>query len=188
MFPSPSPPFRHWIRHMAAVPKGFLRYQVLELLNEKPHSGSEIISEIEKRTNGLWKPSPGSVYPLLAWLQDNGYIKEVPAEESGIKRYTLTDKGKKLLEEQRKIREQYKDKAKFLAPPFFGVMWCGLPVEKAAELRESSRRLLKAFASIGIKVGEKFSEQVFEETLKVLNETADKLEKISRKLEAERNE
>ena len=117
-FPPP-PRFRHWIRHMAAVPKGFLRYQVLELLNEKPLSGSEIISEIEKRTNGLWKPSPGSVYPLLAWLQDNGYIKEVPAEESGIKRYTLTDKGKKLLEEQRKIREQYKDKAKFLAPPLF---------------------------------------------------------------------
>ena len=67
-------------------------------------------------------------------------------------------------------------------------MWRGLPAEKAAELRESSRRLLRAFASIGINVGEKFSEQVFEETLKVLNETADKLEKISRKLEAERNE
>ncbi|MEM3579419.1 MAG: PadR family transcriptional regulator, partial [Candidatus Bathyarchaeia archaeon] len=133
-------------------------------------------------------PSPGSVYPLLAWLQDNGYIKEVPTEESGIKRYTLTDKGKKLLEEQRKIREQYKDKAKFLAPPFFGVMWCGLPAEKAAELRESSRRLLRAFASIGVNVGEKFSEQVFEETIKVLNKAAEELEKIDKKLRAERNE
>jgi DNA-binding PadR family transcriptional regulator len=180
-FPPP-PPFRHWIRHIAAVPKGFLRYQVLELLNEKSLSGSEIISEIGKRTNGIWKPSPGSVYPLLAWLQDNGYIKEVPAEESGTKRYTLTDNGKKLLEEQRKIRTHFRDKAKFFAPPFFGVMWCGLPAEKAAELRESSRRLLKAFASIGVSVGEKFSEQVFEETLKVLNEAANKLEEINSKL------
>ncbi|MGQ9641645.1 MAG: PadR family transcriptional regulator [Candidatus Bathycorpusculaceae bacterium] len=173
---------------MAAVPKGFLRYQVLELLNVKSLSGSEIISEIEKQTNELWKPSPGSVYPLLAWLQDNGYIKEVPTEESGVKRYTLTVKGKKLLEEQRKMRAQLRDRAKFLAPPFFGVMWCGLPAEKAAELRESSRRLLKAFASIGVSVGEKFSEQVFEETLKVLNEAADNLEKINKKLKAERNE
>jgi len=89
--PPPLPPFRHWLRHMAAVPKGYLRYQVLELLNEKPMSGSEIMNEIEKRTGGCWKPSPGSVYPLLAWLQDNGYVREVPVEESGVKRYTLTD-------------------------------------------------------------------------------------------------
>ncbi|MEM3731770.1 MAG: PadR family transcriptional regulator [Candidatus Bathyarchaeia archaeon] len=184
--PPPPPPFRHWIRHMAAVPKGFLRYQVLELLNEKPLSGSEIMNEIEKRTNGLWKPSPGSVYPLLAWLQDNGYVKEVPAEESGIKRYTLTDKGKKLLEDQRKIRAEFRDRAKFLGPPFFGIMWCGLPAEKAAELRESSKRLLKAFASLGIIAREKFSEKVFDETVKVLNEAADKLEEISRRLKAER--
>jgi DNA-binding PadR family transcriptional regulator len=173
---------------MAAVPKGFLRYQVLELLNEKPLSGSEIMSEIEKKTSGFWKPSPGSVYPLLACLQDNGYIKEVPTTESGIKRYTLTEKGKQLLEEQRKIRTQFGDKAKFFAPPFLGVMWCGLPANKAVELRETSRRLLKAFASISISIGEKFSEKVFEETLKVLNEAADKLEKINNKLRAERNE
>jgi DNA-binding PadR family transcriptional regulator len=50
--------------------------------------------EIEKRTGGFWKPSPGSVYPLLAWLQDNSYIREVPGEEDGVKRYTLTDKGR----------------------------------------------------------------------------------------------
>jgi DNA anti-recombination protein RmuC len=83
---------------------------------------------------------------------------------------------------------ELRDKAKFLTPPFFGIMWCGLPAEKAAELRESSRRLLKAFASIGINVGEKFSEQVFEETLKVLNEAAGRLEEINKKLKAERNE
>ncbi|MEM2971651.1 MAG: PadR family transcriptional regulator [Candidatus Bathyarchaeia archaeon] len=183
--PPPPPPFRHWLRHMAAVPKGFLRYQVLELLNEKPLSGSEIIGEIEKKTNGCWKPSPGSVYPLLAWLQDNGYIQEVPTAETGIKRYTLTDKGKELLEEQRKIRMQFGDKAKFFAPPFFGVLWCGLPAGKAAELRSSSMRLLKAFASIGITASEKFSEKVFEETIKVLNEAADKLEEINKKLRAE---
>jgi len=181
-------PFKYWMRHMAAVPKGFLRYQVLELLNERPLSGSEIMNEIEKRTNKLWRPSPGSVYPLLAWLQDNKYIKEVPTEESGVKRYSLTEKGKKLLEEQRMIRKQLRDKAKFFVPPFLGAMWCGLPSEKIAELQKSCRRLVRAFASIGVNVGRKFSEQVFQETIKVLEEAAVKLEEINKKLEGRQDE
>ena len=52
-------------------------------------SGSELMEEIEKHTGGHWKPSPGSIYPLLSWLQDNGYIKELPSE-NGLKRYELT--------------------------------------------------------------------------------------------------
>ena len=80
---------------MAAVPNGFLRHYVLQFLNEKPMSGSEIMNEIESRTNGHWKPSPGSIYPLLSWLQEKGYSEEVPDQEPGIKRYTLTDEGKK---------------------------------------------------------------------------------------------
>ena len=178
----PPPPFKHWMRHMAAVPKGFLRYQVLELLNEKPLSGSEIMNEIEKKTNGCWKPSPGSVYPLLAWLQDNGYIKEAPTQESGTKRYVLTDKGKELLEEQRKIKTQFKKGGKFFAPPFFGALWFRIPPEKAGELREAVRRVAKAFFGIGLSLEEKFSEQAVNEVLSVLNEAADKLEKIGKKI------
>ncbi|MEM1514737.1 MAG: PadR family transcriptional regulator [Candidatus Bathyarchaeia archaeon] len=77
---------KHWMKHIAAVPKGFLRYQVLELLSERALSGSEIMDEMERRTFGIWRPSPGSIYPLLAWLHDSGYICEVPSEEFGIKR------------------------------------------------------------------------------------------------------
>ncbi|MEM1546788.1 MAG: PadR family transcriptional regulator [Candidatus Methanomethylicia archaeon] len=176
-------PFKYWIRHIAAVPKGFLRYHVLELLNEKPLCGSEIMSEIEKQTNGCWRPSPGSIYPLLAWLQDNSYIREVSTVEGGVKRYTLTDKGRKLLEEQRKVRELLKDK--FFAQSYFNVLLFSLPVGKAAELQESSRRLLRAFINISVKLKEKFSEQVFREILRTLNEAADKLEEINRRLEAE---
>jgi DNA-binding PadR family transcriptional regulator len=178
----PLPPFRHWMRHMAAVPKGFLRYQVLELLNEKPLSGSEIMNEIEKKTNGCWRPSPGSVYPLLAWLQDNGYIKEVPAQESGIKRYTLTDKGKQLLEEQRKLKTQFGKGNKIFAPPFFGALWLRIPSKEADELRGAVSRLLKAFLSLGISLEEKFSEQALKETLKILDETAQKIEEVNKKL------
>jgi len=94
------------MKHTAMVPKGFIRYQVLESLSKKAMSGSEIINEIEARTNGRWKPSPGSIYPLLSWLQDNGHIKELPSDQSGMKRYELTDKGKVLLEQQRKVMEE----------------------------------------------------------------------------------
>ena len=72
---------RHWMRHTAMVPKGFLRFQLLKMLLERPMSGSEIMSELESETNGYWKPSPGSIYPLLAWLQDQTYIKEADQKE-----------------------------------------------------------------------------------------------------------
>ncbi|MEM3566022.1 MAG: PadR family transcriptional regulator [Candidatus Bathyarchaeia archaeon] len=185
-FPPPLPPFRHWLRHMAAVPKGFLRYQVLELLNEKPMSGSEIMNEIEKRTNGCWKPSPGSVYPLLAWLQDNGYIREVPTEEAGVKRYTLTDKGKQLLEEQRKMRGHFRMGRKLFVPPLIGSFLLRLPMEQTEEVREAFRRLFKAFLSLGLTLEERFSEQALKETLQVLNETAQRLEGIEKKLRGEK--
>lgn len=184
--PPPLPPFRHWLRHMAAVPKGFLRYQVLELLSEKLMSGSEIISEIERRTGGCWKPSPGSVYPLLAWLQDNGYIREVPTEESGVKRYTLTDKGRQLLEEQRKVRAQFRMGRKLFVPPLMGALWLRIPPREAEEIRESFRRLFKALFSLGLTLEERFSEKAIKEALAVLKETAQKLEEIDKRLRGER--
>ena len=104
---------RNWLRHNAMVPKGYLRYHVLESLNQQPMSGSELMDAIQKHTEGTWKPSPGSIYPLLAWLQDNAYIKELPTE-NGFKRYELTQSGKDFLEEQTKIREKFSQNSGFL--------------------------------------------------------------------------
>jgi len=173
------------MKHTAMVPKGFIRYQVLELLSEKPMSGSEIMNAIEKKTDGRWKPSPGSIYPLLSWLQDNSYVKELPVEEGDMKRYTLTDKGKALLEEQRKIKLKFRKEAKFMPPPFLGALWFRIPPEKTIRLRESMRRVFSAFFELGANLEEHFSEQVIEETRKVLDETAEKLEEINKKLRGE---
>jgi DNA-binding PadR family transcriptional regulator len=182
------------------VPKGFIRYQVLESLGEKPMSGSEIINEIESRTSGRWKPSPGSIYPLLAWLQDNGHIKELPAEQSGMKRYELTESGRALLEEQKKImaeqREKMKDytknhmrfRRKFFGPPFIGALLSGLPEEKLVEARKTMRKLVTAFFELGRSLDEHASEEAFAEALKLLNSTAEKLEEINRNLKGERDE
>ncbi|MGB9727671.1 MAG: PadR family transcriptional regulator [Nitrososphaeria archaeon] len=183
--PPPVPPFGYWLKHMATVPKGYLRYQVLELLKEKPMSGSEIMNEIEKRTNGCWKPSPGSVYPLLAWLQDRGYIREVPSEESGMRRYNLTDKGKQLLEEQQKMRAHYVDRM-FFVSPVMGTFWMRIPPERASEIRVSFRRLFKALIGLGLALEEQFDEQAVKEALAVLNDASKRLEEIGEKLKGEK--
>ena len=74
--------------------RGDVRAAVLALLAEKPMHGYQIIHEIEERSGGTWKPSPGSVYPTLQLLADEGLIG---AEESnGRKTYSLTDEGRQI--------------------------------------------------------------------------------------------
>ncbi|MEM3459182.1 MAG: PadR family transcriptional regulator [Candidatus Bathyarchaeia archaeon] len=176
------------MKHTALVPKGFIRYQVLELLSEKPMSGSEIMDEIEKRTDGRWRPSPGSIYPLLSWLQDNAYVKELPVEENGMKRYALTDKGKKLLEEQRQIKMKFRKEVRFMPPPFLGALWFRIPPEKTIQLRKSMHRVFSAFFELGSNLEKKFSEKALEEVQKILDETAEKIEELNKKLERKSDE
>jgi DNA-binding PadR family transcriptional regulator len=180
-------PHRKLMRHTAMVPKGFIRYHVLEALNEKPMSGSEIMEGIEKRTGGFWKPSPGSVYPLLAWLQDNGYIKELPTE-NGLKRYELTSSGKALLEEQEEIRKKVREEVGFLPAPFFDNFLMKIPPEKTVEIRGSMRRLAIALFHVGNMLQENFSEQALNEALNAVNEVSRKLEELNKKLKGNQHE
>ena len=163
------------------VPKGFIRYHVLEALSQKPMSGSELMDEIEKHTGGFWKPSPGSIYPLLSWLQDNGYIKEVPVE-NGLKRYELTESGKALLDEQKQIRKKFREEVGFLPAPFFDSFLMKIPPEKTAEIRKSIRRLAISFFQLGSTLQEKFSEQALDEALSVVDEASRKFEEINKKI------
>ncbi|TQL48088.1 PadR family transcriptional regulator [Homoserinimonas aerilata] len=71
--------------------RGDVRAGILALLTEGPMHGYQIIREIEKRSNGTWKPSPGSVYPTLQLLADEGLI--LAEEADGRKTYSLTESG-----------------------------------------------------------------------------------------------
>ena len=71
----------------------------------------EIIEEIETQT-GSWKPSPGSIYPLLAWMVNKGFTKELPRDEMGFKRYVFTGKGRKFLEQQIEVGKDFIEKIK----------------------------------------------------------------------------
>jgi DNA-binding PadR family transcriptional regulator len=69
-----------------------VRGALLALLSERPMHGYEMIQELERRTGGVWRPSPGSVYPTLQLLEDEGLITGEVSE--GRKRFTLTEAGR----------------------------------------------------------------------------------------------
>jgi DNA-binding PadR family transcriptional regulator len=71
-----------------------VRHAVLILLNEKPMHGYEIIKEIATRSGGWWRPSPGSVYPTLQLLADEGLIVTEATDDSGKRLYSITEEGK----------------------------------------------------------------------------------------------
>lgn len=79
-------------RFSPRVARGDVRAAVLAVLAEQPMHGYQIIHEIEERSGGAWKPSPGSVYPTLQLLADEGLV--VAEESGGKKTYSLTDAGR----------------------------------------------------------------------------------------------
>jgi len=163
---------------MAAVPKGFLRYYALRLLDEKPMSGSEIMSEIEKRTDGHWKPSPGSIYPLLAWLQEKGYSKEVPQQEPGVKRYALTDHGKSILEEHVRRRHELRNQPGFFPPPFIGPHWFNQYPESTGKFVEAGRKLVILSWSLLEILRKKYSEDAVKKATEILVQAVNGIEEI----------
>ena len=79
--------------------RGDVRAAILLLLDEQPRNGYGLMQEVEERSGGAWRPSPGSVYPALAQLEDEGLIE--PAGPDQGKAFTLTDAGRAHLAEHR---------------------------------------------------------------------------------------
>jgi DNA-binding PadR family transcriptional regulator len=76
------------------VRRGDVRAAILDLLAEgQPWNGYQIIQEIGERTQGVWRPSAGSVYPALQQLEDEGLITAAAGEDRR-RNYTLTDEGR----------------------------------------------------------------------------------------------
>jgi DNA-binding PadR family transcriptional regulator len=78
--------------------RGDIRTAALLLLAEEPRNGYQIMQEVEERSGGVWRPSPGSVYPALAQLEDEGLIRT--EEIDGRKLFALTDAGRELVAER----------------------------------------------------------------------------------------
>jgi DNA-binding PadR family transcriptional regulator len=99
--------------------RGDVRAALLVLLEEEPRSGYALMQEIERRSDGVWSPSPGSVYPALQQLEDEGLVHT--AEAAGRKAYDLTEEGRAYLEEHRAE---------------LGIPWEGLGDDAGDEIRD----------------------------------------------------
>jgi DNA-binding PadR family transcriptional regulator len=72
--------------------RGDVRAALLTLLAEEPRNGYQLMQEIERRSDGVWRPSPGSVYPALQQLEDEGLVRS--DESEGRKLFHLTEAGR----------------------------------------------------------------------------------------------
>ena len=84
--------------------RGDIRTSLLTLLADKPMHGYDLIRELEERSGGAWRPSPGSIYPTLQLLEDEGLV--TGEERDGKRVYTITDAGRAELEERRERGEK----------------------------------------------------------------------------------
>ncbi|MFI1972420.1 PadR family transcriptional regulator [Streptomyces cinnamoneus] len=135
--------------------RGDVRASILALLKDRPMHGYEMIREIAERSGGAWKPSPGSVYPTLQLLEDEGLIAS--ESEGGKKLFTLTESGR--AEADAGPATPWEDVGR-------GVDW-----EAMQEIRQAGFGLMEAFGQVW-KTG---SAEQREKALAVINETRKKL-------------
>jgi DNA-binding PadR family transcriptional regulator len=135
--------------------RGDVRASILALLKDRPMHGYEMIQEIAERSGGAWKPSPGSVYPTLQLLEDEGLISS--ATEGGKKLFSLTEEGRVAADEG--ADAPWEDAGR-------GVDW-----EALSDIRQAGFGLMEAFGQVW-KTG---SKEQREKALAVINESRKKL-------------
>ncbi|MEU4350970.1 PadR family transcriptional regulator [Streptomyces sp. NPDC023838] len=112
--------------------RGDVRASILALLKDRPMHGYEMIQEIGERSGGAWKPSPGSVYPTLQMMEDEGLITS--ESEGGKKLFTLTDAGR--TEAESGSEAPWEEAGR-------GVDW-----ESMNEIRQAGFGLMEAFGQV----------------------------------------
>jgi len=98
--------------------RGDLKYMVLGLLEEKSMHGYEVMQRLEEESGGYYSASPGSVYPVLQMLEDQGYVRSQQVD--GKKVYHITDEGRGFLHEHRDRVEDVTDRVDDFASMFTG--------------------------------------------------------------------
>ncbi len=138
------PPWgRHWERMWLGggpwgrgqrARRGDVRIGLLTLLQDKPMHGYDLIRELEERSGGMWRPSPGSIYPTLQMLEDEGLVTS--EDRDGKRVFSITDAGTAEIQERRGRGDG--------APPWeFDALSEGL-----TQLRESAFQLAAAVMQV----------------------------------------
>lgn len=121
--------------------RGDIKYLILDLLNDKPMHGYEIIKELESRFFGFYAPSAGTVYPTLQMLDEIGWVK-AREEEGGKKIYEITEVGRTELKKEREKVDNLWDMTQ-------GWEFCGMPdlndlFEELGDLKKFVRMRMRA--------------------------------------------
>jgi DNA-binding PadR family transcriptional regulator len=125
--------------------QGDLKLVILQLLEEKPRHGYDIIKALEEKSGGAYSPSPGTVYPTLSLLEEMDYAKAT-LEESGKKVYAITAEGRKYLAENRTTVDDVLERLVQFGESLFG----GRPMAGA---HEAMGQLARAYARIVMRGG-----------------------------------
>lgn len=105
-FGHPRPPFFVRPSHERPFQRGDFKYIILQHLKDKPSYGYEIMRVLQERFHSFYIPSPGTVYPTLQMLEEMGYV--TASEQEGKRVYTITEEGRRFLNEQKDFKERIK--------------------------------------------------------------------------------
>ncbi|MBV9337620.1 MAG: helix-turn-helix transcriptional regulator [Solirubrobacterales bacterium] len=110
--------------------RGDVRLALLMLLAEEPRNGYQLMQTIEERSGGRWRPSPGSVYPTLSQLEDEGLIRGI--ERDGTKLFEITDDGRERLGQSKTDPAPWQDGEDAAAPDLHQMASLVIQIGKAA--------------------------------------------------------
>jgi DNA-binding PadR family transcriptional regulator len=146
---------------------GEVRLALLALLSEGPAHGYELMSRLEERCGGAYKPSAGTIYPTLQQLEDQGLIAAQPAD--GKRTFALTEPG------QREVSAHTREIAEIWARTERRGEWSVLQDPDAAEILGPALRLAKAAAKAVLKSGG--DPDVIEKIREILEEARERVER-----------
>ena len=160
-----------------SVPRGLLRHIIPRLLRTSELTGTEIMQRLNDLTNGAWNPSPGTIYPLLSSLEEEGIIEAV-AIEGRSKTYSLTEDGRRQTELMLKHRLGAVGEKTRLGPR----LWEKLlePEERIQFHMHGMRHSVEAFDTMLDSLSKKQQQQL----LRHLKEMATKITNLIDKLQA----
>jgi len=146
--------------------RGDVRAAILALLREGPRNGYQIMSDIEDRSGGAWRPSPGAVYPALSQLADEGLI--VGEESNGRRLFRLTEAGREYVDQNpdmaRGAWESTEQQEAWQVPGLFAV---------AARLGAGIMQIVHTGTPAQIRAAERLLEQTRRELYRILADDGD---------------
>lgn len=143
---------------------GDMKYVILKLLREKPRHGYEVMKDLEGQMRGCYSPSPGTVYPTLQWLEDEGLVRAKDVD--GKKVYEITDAGRKFLDEHKDVVSDIFDRVSDAVEEALG--------GSMAELNQGVARLMKVVYRRGWHAGDEARKKITE----VLDRAAKEIEEV----------